>query len=959
MPSAEVVQRAIDIMGRRPENYAYFFDRLTSPDWIEPLGKQGFFRNPPPADRADDLIHFPPWPESRYLARVANKAPSAVLSVAAALPATDNVSVYEDLFDAATRMPAPQAMELADRLAHWVETQDYLYGLVDHKVGALIKHLIELGAPSAALRLLGAALAILPVRGPTEEDQERSWQDFSTRVSEWDYARLLRELVPALTARAGRETVALLTDLLRAAVRSEKGDEDGPTQDYSSVWRPAIEEHEQNRGQGLRGVLVAALRDTAHQLASADPGKCREIIRWIESPPPRVFRRIGLHLRREFADRDREFAKQALLNRDSFLDPWLRHEYTLLLEKLFPVLAAGEQEELLRWAAESFDAAEFRALLLKERGREPTIEEEQAAAELRLRDRLAPIAEHLPSPWRDRYGGIVARRGMSEHADFPVYSTGVMRGPSAPVSSDELARMDDDELLRLLETWQPPDTFMGPSKEGLASELSKLVEREPARFAKLALRFSDQDPTYARALVNGLRNAAKAGDAFDWASVLEACRRIVSHPRSAEDEKVPYDDRDPHWGWARGSVAELLETGFQGGPSEIPAHLRRAAWACLEPITEDANPLPGPEGDEEEPSFDARTDSLNTTRGKAMHALVHYALWVHRPLAPEGKGSTSFEEMPEVRAVLNRHLDTAVEHSLGIRAVYGWRFPWLRFLDRDWAEGNVSRIFPSEDEKRRYWFAAWSAYLFLPQVFDDLLEVLRSEYALAIERLADAHPQVRKRADPDDRLAEHLMVFYWRGLLDLDATDSLLPRFYEAAPDPVRAHAMAFLGRNLCSKDSTPPPEVLERLSALWVHRRSEASRETGSSAEELAAWGWWFASGRFDASWSLDQLEWVLTAVGKADPDHLVVEELARLAPSHTPRVVRCLRLFFEHIRGRTDEWRIHAAEEETKVILSAGLQHGDQIVREEAADLVNYLGARGFRQFRALLSPPEPARH
>ncbi len=955
MPSTEVVQQAIDTIRRRPENYAYFFDRLTSPDWIEPLREQGFFRSPPPAERANDLIHFPPWPESRYLARVANKAPSAVLSVAAALPATDNVSVYEDLFDAATRMPAPQAVRLADRLAHWVETQDHLYGLLDHKVGALAKHLIEVGASSAALRLLRAALTILPVPVQTEEEQERSWQDFSTRVSEWDYARLLRELVPTLTARAGRETVALLTDLLRAAVRSETGNEDDPTQDYSGIWRPAIEEHEQNRGHGLRGVLVAALRDAAHQLASADPGQRREIIRWIESPPPRVFRRIGLHLRREFADEDREFAKEALLNRDSFLDPWLRHEYTLLLEKLFPVLAPSEQEELLSWATESFDAARFRALLLKERGREPTIEEEQAAAEIRLRDRLTPIAEHLPSPWRERYEDIVARRGMSEHADFPVYSSGVMSGPSAPASYDELARMDDDELLRFLETWQPPGTFMGPSKEGLARELLRLAEREPERFASLALRFADQDSTYARALVDGLRNAAKAGEAFDWAPVLETCRRIVSHPRSPEDEKVPYDDRDPHWGWARGSVAELLEAGFQGGPSEIPAHLRRAAWACLEPITEDPNPLPRGEGDEEEPSLDALTDSLNTTRGKAMHALVHYALWVHRALKAEGKGSTSFEEMPEVRAVLDRHLDTAIEHSLGVRAVYGWRFPWLRFLDRNWAEGNVSCIFPPEEEMRRYWFAAWSAYLFLPQVFDDLLEILRSEYALAIERLADARPQVRKSADPDDRLAEHLMVFYWRGLLQLDATDSLLPRFYGVAPHPVRAHAMAFLGRNLCSKDSTPPPEVLERLAALWVHRRSEASRETGYSAQELAAWGWWFASGRFDASWSLDQLEWVLTAAGKTDADHLVVEELARLAPSHTRRVVRCLRLYFEHIHGRTDEWRIHAAEEETKVILSAGLQHGDRVVREEAAHLVNYLGARGFRQFRELLSQPE----
>ena len=43
-----------------------------------------------------------------------------------------------------------------------------------------------------------------------------------------------------------------------------------------------------------------------------------------------------------------------------------------------------------------------------------------------------------------------------------------------------------------------------------------------------------------------------------------------------------------------------------------------------------------------------------------------------------------FESFPEVRFVLENHLDLAKDSSLAIRAVYGQWLPWLIFLDREW-----------------------------------------------------------------------------------------------------------------------------------------------------------------------------------------------------------------------------------------------------------------------------------
>ncbi len=98
--------------------------------------------------------------------------------------------------------------------------------------------------------------------------------------------------------------------------------------------------------------------------------------------------------------------------------------------------------------------------------------------------------------------------------------------------------------------------------------------------------------------------------------------------------------------------------------------------------------------------MDPFTISINTVRGDAMHAVIQYALWVHRNLkAGYGDDVQWFEVMPEVRKVLESHLNTDSEPSLAIHSIYGHYFPWLVLLDKQWAASHVQDIFPTSDEK--------------------------------------------------------------------------------------------------------------------------------------------------------------------------------------------------------------------------------------------------------------------
>ena len=82
--------------------------------------------------------------------------------------------------------------------------------------------------------------------------------------------------------------------------------------------------------------------------------------------------------------------------------------------------------------------------------------------------------------------------------------------------------------------------------------------------------------------------------------------------------------------------------------------------------------------------MDPATLSLNTVRGETFHAVVQYALWWRRhvedgPDAEERLGA-GFDGLPEVRDLLEAHLDPENDPSLAVRAVYGQWFPWIHLV---------------------------------------------------------------------------------------------------------------------------------------------------------------------------------------------------------------------------------------------------------------------------------------
>ena len=941
--------------------HGYFFDRLQHPEWLEPLWEKGFFRHPPVPvrDGEQGIVRFPPWPEARYLARMALHEPDLVAKIIQEMTDTDNAAVLSDILDALLAMPPIVSAKLAEKAEQWVK-RPYWLRLDKLKLGQLMEHWAKGGLIEEALHMARVLLDILPderrVRtGPDKEERTiiRFPPEPRACLDAWEYEKTLKKHYPELVRAAGLDALELLCDLLDKAIRlSRHYEDDQGAEDYSVQWRPAVEDHPQNNGQTHKDALVTAVRDAAELIVRSGHGTVEEVMNALERRPWRVFRRIALHVLRVFADQALPLIATRLTDRRLFDDVGAQHEYVLLLRDCCQRLTPDNQATILEWIEVGPDVEKFKRRQEEVMGSSPSDDVVARYRERWQRDWLARIGhENLPRECQERYRELVGKYGEPDHVEFPAY-TEIVWGPTSPKSADELKAMSIQEIVEFLKTWRPPDNaFHEPSPEGMGRALSSVVAQNPGPFAIVAKRFHGLEPTYIRAVLSGLREALEQGGAFDWEPVLDLCGWALSQPRETPGRQAGEEmEADPDWGWTRKAIADLLSAGFDDGPGTIPIHLRENVWPILKPLTEDPDPTPEQEERYGGSSMDLATRAINTTRGKAMHAVVRYALWVRQHM--EGQADTedqsrwSFDEMPEVREVLDVHLDVAQEPSLAIRAVYGQWFPRLAFLDAEWTRDNAARIFPIGQDEEALFEAAWGTYVTFCGPHDNVLDILREQYRHAVERLSCRHDGTRRLPDPDEKLAEHLMVFCWRGKLALE--DPLLTAFWERATDALRAHALGYVGRSLEQTTEKIPMEVLDRLNQLWTVRvaRAKQSQSPTDFTKEMAAFGWWFVSDKFEVAWAIAQLSESLQLVHQTDPEHMVLEHLAKAVEKHPMKSAKCLRIIAEWDR---EGWNLYAGLDHVRKILEVALRN--PTVGKEAERIIHYLGIRGYLEFRNLL--------
>lgn len=949
MVTPEAIEKAKVLVSKSMANYRYFFGKLASAEWVQPLQEAGFFRNPPEVGG--------PWPESRYLVCVADLDPDTVYTAAMGIPQTENVNVLRDLVEVASKMPEDKCVAICTRfLPSYRKTH---FSWIDDKFCDLI---IKLAPGQHAEQVLILAKAVLEVMPPSLEDMEKYGPNAAifarcrTHMGSYEYEALVNQLVPALATSMGVPAIRMFAELLADSIRYEEHGEPGGPEDFSTIWFPAFDWPVQTYSEP-KAALAGALSRGAETVMQERPNDRAKVLACLQQGPYKVFRRIEIHLLRLFPDRFDDRINEVIGSRVFYDDYALAREYQQLVAAQFRLARPMAQTHYLACVEELFDFPKVESELRGFYGDQTPHEVIRSTARGRALNRLAGLREALPPEWQARYDGLVKEVGEPESSHTRPHMVETRAtAPVSPKTADELKRMSDAELIAFLRDWRAPNPEPASdwlSPEGMGRQLEQVVKEAPSRFTVMVDEIKTLKPTYVRHIIEGLQNALSAGVCVDWGQAVRLCLWVMEQ-ESAPQEEQRFDYwEDRGWDSAKAAATGLVECGLRSQSYPLPIELKDGVWRIVMPFTESPDPAPEKEQRDAEESNSLIDRAINSRRGRAMHAVVHYALWLRRHFESSDEQKPQivrgFDAMPEVRDVLDLHLDPAREPSLAVRTVYGEFFPWLVLLDEGWACSVRQLVFPSAENERKLWCAAWGAYVISNPPYDKVVDVLREEYIAAIDNLGKPWPVcVLRSADPEGRLAQHLIQLYARAAIG--AGDELWERFWQSGASSIRARALQFIGRTIDIEKEPLPRALREKFVAIAEARikAAEASEDKKPFLEEMRALGWWFANKAFDTDWAISNLDRVLDLTdGQIEAEFRLAQRLAEMCKSLPAPAAKCLR---KMVTGTAEVWGILGHPEHIRTVLRTAKDSGDAQAFFEVRKISEALVLRGFDDFRTL---------
>lgn len=944
-PEAEL----LDIVPRlaAPEAERRFFRRLTNPAWIEPLEARGFFRNPPPPERRGSGVRYRGWHQLEYLARMAPMAPQMVVDVLRPIEVS-NYAIAMDVLKVVKALPAEHATALVPMLGKGIREAGVDYLLED--VGELVVSLVAADQFKAAVRL--AELAF----------DAGSW--LTVRDSQWDrttgyLAALERHVIPALIDRCARRLIDLLWTWTKAWARHES-----PTGEdrHSNAWRPEIAAEPTRPNDCLASVMVSLLKDVLDRaIASGKVTLADALTSLRPGESPRLTERFRLYLLAEYGEQDPDQTAAALMDDAAFSDPEFRSEYAHLVERRFSHLTDEQQTSWLERVEVGPGASAVRDRVYgDDQGRRKIAEDRWRG------QRLHWARAYLTGKWRDLYERIGTEDRLDDEAMMRSSRRAFRIHDQSPYSLDQLRAITPNEVIAILNTWRPTDDAWGEvTAEELARVFGHLVASNAREWSSLGGELALTPAVYLEVFVRAMVVAVGKNEPVHLGPILTLCAAVARRPIDFQAGDAAFGSDTEHgWRLCRREIAGLIETVCSAGMRDerptVGMEHRDAIWAALEPLVLEPSDLPVvADGPTDVRVRDWTMVALNSLRAKAVAALIVYARWIQihtaaaQPKAGAARGG--LRGMPEVEAALDAQLEPPLD-GFAARAAFGMKLGALLRLDSDWITKRAAHVFDlakiESEPHAAFGWAAWIACMFSHSPHIAIVRLLSPQFAYALEQAET----VDESADHVDRsyfiFVEHLIDMYAVGRFGenpreaLASQDGIITRLSTQAPEWLRIKAMEFAGRALGAEPTDLPPGAVERLQVLWDTYWTAVGEGDARRNPSRRTFGWWFASGAFDPTWSLDRLNRLVSIDPKAEPHHLIMRRLAKVYSADLPRSVRIVEAL---VNGDVEGWRVSSWKNEAKVVLQAGLKASPD-VRLRADLVVDRLIRRGYDEFADL---------
>ncbi|MEN9978751.1 MAG: hypothetical protein ABIK38_00195, partial [candidate division WOR-3 bacterium] len=594
---------------KNPARHSYFFHRLNSVGWFEPLYKNCFFSpeyatHPKPVDEHQRYFTFPHWNVLDYLEKVSQQVSIAGNERYAdeLLQIIKNVTEYHT-----------KNNKCLDNYRTWWYFVKILCNLPNEKITAEVVDFIpiwldsrfdnSLPASEILLKLMPKLLASdrgedlkkvekIAVAATEIERIPKYSEEYRGKIKKEDYKELLNKPWEPLTEdeqlqlafsdldkkkpvtiiepywiiktfidrqyalkigeKCSKDIVYILADRLRDVL--EKIYYAAEKSDYSFIWLPSLRDSPRPYDDGLQ-ILTLILRDIMLGKAKKDQEALRKVVTSFlgDKYPLPIFRRLALYLIAcEWEDNKDIFWQMVKDSRKAdllFNDLSYHNELHEIFSNNYKKFTL-EEKELVKNIIEAHAGEKF---------------PDPKMAALKKQEWFSVLKDdEYFKPLYEKYKKIT---GGDVNYSPPVERAEVRVGPGlSPVAKEKILNTSNQELAEFLNNFKTVDFWNGPTADGLANALQSAVAELPEKFTADLTPFLRTGYFYVYHILLGLNDALKQNRKIDWDKLLDFLRQYI---RQEDFWNNKFVVEDFHWNanyhWVNGMIARIIQEGCQRG----------------------------------------------------------------------------------------------------------------------------------------------------------------------------------------------------------------------------------------------------------------------------------------------------------------------------------------------------------------------------------------------------------
>jgi hypothetical protein len=392
----------------------------------------------------------------------------------------------------------------------------------------------------------------------------------------------------------------------------------------------------------------------------------------------------------------------------------------------------------------------------------------------------------------------------------------------SPISAEELLKMTNEQISQYLINFKEEKFLNKPTQEGLEDTLRKSITENPNKYTEDLQPFLKLPVFYHRVILQGLNNAWRENKSFYWENVFDYILAIIEpenkNYRNFWEAKYEKD----HYNYRNSIIAEITNLIHEGTKNDDHAFDKkyllvseRILLLLSKNAKSDLNNLD-----------DLHTRIINSVKYDIFSAMISYSLRYARIHPELGKEDRWKKEIKE--DFTNRLGNETSEFYFTL----GKYFLSLYYLNKEWVQKNINKIFPKED------ILSWKAsiigyFAYADKVYLEIYNLLKGNNVLL-----DALNNKFSEKHINEKVIQHICIGYIEDWEELKNPNSLISKILKNKKEYQILEVVRFIKmfrENLTEK-------VKHKIKPLWerifkIISENEEKSEFQNIAVELIDW--------------------------------------------------------------------------------------------------------------------------